>query len=497
MTRDRRRLAAIAGVGAALLVLVAILAALQPRSVPERRLLTVNGRSQFLAGVNYPWKTYQDFGTGAWGYSGVASPTTRAEIDTDFANMAAQGIKVVKWRIFNDGRYSPEFDGNGHVVGLDDEFFADLDAALDLARRHDLYLVFTLFSSGLWTADCVQQGVHIGGGAATISSPDKRASLVQNAIVPLMQHIGRSDRVLAFEIIAEPEWGISELHAEEDGRIKVRLKDVRALVHSTVQAIHTYTGALATVESNRSSNMLHWRGLGLDYYSFSWYDWLEQWEPLDRPYWQFGLDAPVVLGEFPVGSSKHYTFAQVLHIAYRRGYAGAFAWSYRAEDGFGSFTEQADEYAQWARQRWQEVNVGGRGEPPTGRATLLPPPFALDGVELATAEGELSVTINIQARDGGDYVAKVFVQGLGDAAPAQEQAIEAQLAAREPAPLSATFASLAEGTPYKVSVGLFDGATAELRKWFDGVALLQLRDGRVEKPNLTQVQLENACQPSR
>src|SRR5215467_8809015 len=72
--------------------------------------LPVSGQPMFWAGLNYPWKTGQDFGTGGWGHSGVSDATTNQEIDVDFANMAAQGVRVIKWRVFSDGRYSPEFD---------------------------------------------------------------------------------------------------------------------------------------------------------------------------------------------------------------------------------------------------------------------------------------------------------------------------------------------------------------------------------------------------
>src|SRR6516164_7313108 len=98
------------------------------------------------------------------------------------------------------------FDDSGNVTGVDEFFFRDLDAALEIAQRHDMYLVFTLFSSGLWTADCQSAGVQLGGHADLLTDASKRQSLVQNAIVPTLDHAAASDRVLAYEIIAEPEW---------------------------------------------------------------------------------------------------------------------------------------------------------------------------------------------------------------------------------------------------------------------------------------------------
>ena len=59
---------------------------------------------RFWAGVNYPWKSYQDFGTGA-GYSGSATlPYMKRStpISPTSQHRSAGGWR----RVFNDGRYS-------------------------------------------------------------------------------------------------------------------------------------------------------------------------------------------------------------------------------------------------------------------------------------------------------------------------------------------------------------------------------------------------------
>ena len=200
-------------------------------------------RPVFWAGVNYPWKTAgQDFGTGGWGHAGVSDPTTYQEVDVDFANMAAQGVRVVKWRVFSDARYSPEFDAEGTVTGLDEFFFPDLDAALEIATRDHLYLVLTLLSSGFWTADCQNGDVHLGGHAATLLDPGRRRSLIETAIVPTLRRLATSDRVLAFEVIAEPVVGrdgapsgagcARQITALGDSRLRQRVRSGRPPAHA-------------------------------------------------------------------------------------------------------------------------------------------------------------------------------------------------------------------------------------------------------------------------
>lgn len=459
-------------------IIAVLLAAISPAlpAPPEQfDRVWIAGKPLFLGGVNYPYRSEEDFGNGAWGYSGVASPTTYEEIDTDFANLEASGVQVVKWRVFNDGRYSPTFDQDGMPLGLGDHFFSDLDAATSLARKHHLYLVLTLFSSGFWTTDCVDQGVHLGGHSDVFSDPIKRQAMIDRAIVPLLQHLGNNDRVLAYEIVAEPDWGVSELNSQQDNRYKIPLAEVRTFVTQVAAAIHYYSPALATVEANRASNMVDWKGLGLDYYSFSWYDWLEPYDPLDRPAASFGLDRPIVLGEFPSNGSQYYHLAQVYSMMLKQGYAGAFAWSYGNADQYSNWTNVASEYLRWSRDNWAITDVTPALTAPVGTAHLLPPPFQYQDVHILAGQDGYSLETNVAVQKAGTYTVQWFVY---DASTNPGQPVGKGTAALTSAfsSLSTELGSLADGRTYKVSLGLFD-QNYHLVKWFDGVAVLKAANG--------------------
>ncbi len=457
---------------------------------PTNRLV-VGGRPSFWAGVNYPWRTGQDFGTGGWGHSGVSDPTTYQEVDADFANMAAQGVRVVKWRVFSDGRYSPEFADDGTVTGLDELFFPDLDAALEIAERHDIYLVLTLFASGLWTADCDGDGVRLGGHAGTLLDPAKRRSLVEQGVVPLLRHLRGSDRVMAFEIIAEPEWGIEELHHEVDRRIKIPLTAARALVADVTRAIHTYApGVLATVESNRASNMPAWRGLGLDFYSFSWYDWLEPYEPLATPASAFGLDRPVVLGEYPSGGSI-YELARVLDLAYSLGYAGAFAWSYWSGDGFGTWRTVAPSFTDWVRDHWSDANPRRVAPPPTEEPNAeYAYPYTYRDLDVRLDDGAVVAEMKIAVSSGEPYVPHAYLYKMGSSQPLEDVRLTA--ARGQPGRLAARFTRIEPGTPYAISLAIFS-RTGALRKWFNNVATFASIDGQIMTPKVDTLATELGC----
>jgi hypothetical protein len=478
-----------------LAILVALLGALiafarpVPRVVPGRVL--VGGQPYFLSGVNYPWKSGQEFGSGGWGYAGVATPTTNAEIDADFQNIAARGVRVVKWRVFNDGRYDPKRDANGYVTGVDRELYADLDAALRIADKYDLYLVIVMFGSGFWTADCMSGDTRFGGGAETLADPSRRASLIRNAVVPVVSYLGRSPRVLSFEIIAEPEWGVPGLNPGDEGKglIQIPLEPLRDFVRETAFAIHLHTRALATVEANRASHMQLWKSLGLDYYSFSWYDWMEPYEPLDRRADSLGMDRPVVLGEFPASDSQYYTLPQVYDLAMRNGYAGAFAWSYWGGDGH-KWQEVAQTHLDWNRANWPLVALQTGRQIPDEHPVLVAAPYAIGDPRLAASGSDVRVDLDVQVRQEGSYQLQMVLQTLDPpGAWQQERTQGAQLANSGQRRVSVRFNGLDDGKVYKLSLGVFD-SNFKLLKWFDQVSLVELRQGAVQVPRLTT---ENPC----
>jgi hypothetical protein len=452
--------------------------------------LAVHDTPYFWAGVNYPWKTGQDFGTGGWGHSGVSDPTTYQEIDVDFANMAAQGVRVIKWRVFSDGRYSPEFDKDGTVTGLDEFFYPDLDAALEIAYRHDVYLVLTLFSSGFWTADCQSGGVQMGGHSATMVDPAKRRSLIDRAIVPMLKRLAFSNRVVAFEIIAEPEWGVQELHTQEDARIKLPQSAVRDFIADVARAIRQNSRALITVESNRFSNMRAWQGLRLDYYSYSWYDWLEPYEPLSIAAATAGLDRPVVLGEFPAGGSSYYELPKVLDMMYGNGYAGGFAWSYWGGDGLSQWRKVSSSFTDWARQHWDDVDIGSAAAPGAGPITEQPYPYRYTDLTVRAEGTDVIAELRIDVASGEPYVPHAYLYDVGSAQPREDVRLSA--APGQPGRLAAHFTQVEPGKPYSISIGLFN-RTDTLRKWFGNITTFALQDGQIAKPQIDTLAGELGC----
>jgi hypothetical protein len=87
-----------------------------------------------------------------------------------------------------------------------------------------------------------------------------------------------------------------------------------------------------------------WLGLGMDFYQYHYYDWMEPWYPFDIHFDQLGLDKPCIIGEFPT-SNSNISLDTYLETAWSNDYAGIFGWSYKSGDEFSNFTCQP--YLDW------------------------------------------------------------------------------------------------------------------------------------------------------
>lgn len=350
MTFGRRRSADSIAAPVACLVAVLIVLACSPpgqQTAPTRPSAAGTGNrvawmggSWYLNGVNYPWSEYgRDFGTNDWGSVGVHDSETRAKVDADFAAMERQGIHSVRWWVFSDGRAGITWDSRGLPSGIDQYVFPDMDSALALAQKHHIYLDLVLTDFTLMYDASQENGVQLGGRSQVIDTGSGQQALINNVFKPLFQRYARSQQILAYEVMNEPEWGI-----QDDGAVDSKinhptsLENFRRLTRDVATAVHANTRSYVTLGSAAKRWTEQWKGLGLDFYSVHYYE--ENRLSLDSDLYDtdaraLNLDAPVVIGEYPLGSKKA-GFAQYLDNWFSRGYAGAWAWSFKAVDEFGS-----------------------------------------------------------------------------------------------------------------------------------------------------------------
>lgn len=295
-------------------------------------------KKRFMYGVNYAWHHFGgDFGgISSWNQAGVAGTPA---VDLELADMKAQGVSVVRWWIFPDFRSDGvRFDSSDSPLGLGGTFLADLNKALELAEKHDLYLMLDLFSFDAFRPTTVSYGVTIRGLNPIVLDSTKRRALVENVIRPMARAVEASPyrkRVIAWDLINEPEWAMtgsdrygdpsfncnSGLQCISHDQMESFLKDVVTVLRSESKALITVGGA--AIKWPKA-----WSGLGLDFYQFHTYDWVNQWYPYTKTPADYGVsDKPVVMGEFPMTGLSGVSVPTLLSSYLSTGYAGGLGWA--------------------------------------------------------------------------------------------------------------------------------------------------------------------------
>ena len=296
----------------------------------------------FFVGVNLPWLSYGgDFGANAWQpEGGVARPALRPRVDETFARLADSGLSTVRWWLLGDGRAGLRFDNYGRPLGVDDSFFADVDAGFEAADRRGLRLIPVLIDFLWFDPARVVDGVQTGGRAGLITRPESRWRLHDTVFTRIFERYRKHPAVYAWDLMNEPEWATRGLGTILPGR-GIPRDDMEVFLKELLALGHDWGTQPLTVGLASASGLPLVRKLGLDFYQVHWYDSVEARSPLRRPVSNLRLDRPVLLGEFPTRGSA-IAPGEVLHAAREAGYAGGLAWSRMAEDDYTGWCAETE-----------------------------------------------------------------------------------------------------------------------------------------------------------
>lgn len=326
------------------------LALVSLRSYDERTSIAKNAAAanslRFTPGANYPWHWYGvDFGISPWGHFGVSTPQAKKEVEDDFAELNAHGVKVIRWFLFGDGRSGIKFNRQGFVTGIDELVIPDIEAAIEIARRHDIQIVFVLADFTMFS-DEARTVVRPWGSSALVNDAAKRRSLIEKAFRPVVKHFAQEKQILAWEVINEPEWVMSIRRLPHPKKGEVASADMVKFVTDTTAMIHKSATQMVTLGSASRWWVTIWANCGLDFLQFHYYPMVETQAVMRIPKSVLMVDVPVIVGEFPSANTK-YSLTQHLDAFADAGYDGAWVWSYRASDRYTNFKSQVKEYKRW------------------------------------------------------------------------------------------------------------------------------------------------------
>ena len=339
-----------------------------------------NGKSWFLLGANYPWYNgYRGLDLGPYlGTKTIATVAFNSPKNSGFGRdiqfppspirpgttgfnpdgIAAQlqdmrgiGIHVLRWFFGNDGRSLMLFDQHGNCTGLDSTASGNVDRVLALAESRGVYLVPVLFDFRFIGGDHwlkFEDGSSGTGHADIVRDAEKRKSLIENFVKPLVQRCADSKAILYWEIMNEagnvvegrdPVTGFAQ---EGNGRIpgqdKVSIVEMQTFLNEVYDAIKSVDQNHPVMPSGlgrpRQLPLVVGR-VKADLFGAHYNDDGSDWDRIESVadisselHRRFGLvlDKPLVMTEGPAEIDRHLN--EYVQHAYDGGWAGYLAWSY-------------------------------------------------------------------------------------------------------------------------------------------------------------------------
>ena len=151
-----------------------------------------------------------DFGTvKGWGHTGVSRNTL--VIEEQLATLEANGVQLVYWHLFFDGR-TIRWGDDDTALGFSEKMQDDLQVALRLLQKHNIWVVFALIDFHWFREKAVDDSsAQTGGRAAALANPDKRKAFITNVIEDMLDtdvdgvKVGRHPAIAGWNLFNEPE----------------------------------------------------------------------------------------------------------------------------------------------------------------------------------------------------------------------------------------------------------------------------------------------------
>jgi len=324
----------------------------------ENGRLIINGHKMFISGMNIAWNSFaNDVGD---------YPVNITPFVNQFKQIKTAGGNAVRWWLHTDNQRCPKLDENGAVTGLGAETINNIRTVLDSAYNYGIVVSLCLFSfdllqGGNKTADQLTRNKKF------LETPANLDTYIENGLKPMLEAVGNHPAIMCWEVFNEPEGMTSD--AGGWSTEKTKMEHVLRFTARIAAVVHDKTLKMASTGIHEYGKMKTWYSddklkaaagndplaskAYLDFYMAHYYpEYLgTSGSPFHNPASSWGMDRPVLIGEFPaqswdgqngygyIQSGTAMTITAAYEYAYDNGYCGALSWSMTegAPQKFGSF----------------------------------------------------------------------------------------------------------------------------------------------------------------
>ena len=341
-------------------------AAVPPQTTKDRvegNRLVINDKPVFISGMNIAWDRF-------------ANDVGDQKISSSFVNYFKQikgaGGNAVRWWLHTDAQNCPKIDNDGKVTSIGSKTIENIRDMLDSAYAYGIVVSLTLFSFDLLQGDNKSNDV-VTRNKKFLTVPANLDTYIQNGLRPILQAVGNHPAIMCWEVFNEPE-GMSSDAGGWSLPEKIPMSDVLRFTAKIAAEVHSSTNKMASTGIHEFGKMQTWYSNAklktasgnddelayLDFYMAHYYpEYMgTSGSPFHHPASYWGMDRPILIGEFPAkswGPGTGYTggnengngalqgtamtIVNAYKYAYDNGYLGALSWSMNQApaDKFGDF----------------------------------------------------------------------------------------------------------------------------------------------------------------
>lgn len=320
------------------------------------------GKPVYLNGFNIAWFDFaKDFGRGL----------DEKSLRKALADVHSVGGNSLRWWVHIDGSQTPawgKIDGQLRVIGPGGSLLNDFKRALDIAAEYNVYIVPSLWSFDMLRDNPVRTPPN-HANALILADDQVRQSYIDNALMPMVQALNAHPQLIAWELFNEPEnMTESWLHKEDvyfggEAPTKHQIQRTHGLFAAAIHRSANAMGQTALVTTGSKSigkynsdvaGGTNWYRddrliaaadgdplATLDFYEPHYYNNEScngGWSPFHHNANHWGLDKPIVIGEFYVNEFHELLNDPVakgdLCLRLRNnGYAGGWSWQWNEYAG--------------------------------------------------------------------------------------------------------------------------------------------------------------------